>query len=513
MAISRRQTLQGIMMGAYLSENTSAFAGTDRLAGPPVPTALYAAHSICRTPGQTDIVVMRERDAAVRTFGFTARGLRDTPGIAAFLGDGAGRVLCMADQMGKSSLRPPPGASGPLIRADVVTRGVPGLLFDNSGAFQGNPPALHQGYHATALAMAGCAFTLQAGFSIVAAMRLGNVASVAAGSLWTFGAQGSMPFATMAGHANPDRPPDQACDLTLLLEGASVDLGLSPPSTPSVLGLSFNHALTTALCRDQVSLHSALTPPPVTWGDLLLGTTQPGAGAGWQLDGLAVFDHSLTPDAMRAWGVELAGGPPPVPRGTIVLDGSSVEAGVGSTALRSESRLYEAAFPDYEIDNVAVGGATIAARLQALPSTLQFLIGRPGPQILLTGAGANTLSLGVAADVAYAQTRDYVQLVRQVVPGVRIGLTTITPVRVALLMGRGAAYAAYNTLVRQNTAGADFISDRAADPIMGNPAHFDPIDPVVSLDGGHPTDFGHRRLADIDIAAIRSVLPPSSTRG
>lgn len=91
-------------------------------------------------------------------------------------------------------------------------------------------------------------------------------------------------------------------------------------------------------------------------------------------------------------------------------------------------------------------------------------------------------------------------------PGLLVGLATLIPNGGAIDVGRGAAFTPYNALVRANAAGADFVSDRAADPVMGDPARFRPVDPAVSRDGAHPTDAGTARLAVIDAAAIRAAL-------
>lgn len=500
MRLTRRSALVGGLAGApALRTRARAFR-------PERPVALYASRRLLPTATGPDITLQRAQDMTIRAFDFDAHGRRDSAAIRRFLNNSAGRVIAVTDQTGHFPLHPPDGTLGPLLCPEVTTQGLPGLLFDNSGAFQGNPPALHQPYHATALMAQGPGAACRDGVTIIAALRLGNVVSIAGGALWSVETGGQSAMVVRAGSLGPGYPLRQACDLSVLNAAGSVDLALAPPSTPSVIGLGLDRTGRSVLARNTMRRGPPIPLPLAGWADLLLGTRIAGAGSGWQLDAVALFDHRLPDDAMQEWSARLGGRLPVPRRGTLVLDGSSVEAGMGSTCLQNETRLYEAAFPGWEINNVAVGGASIADRLAALPATLRFLRNGAGVRVLLSGAGANTLAVGVAPDVAYAQSRAYIRDARAAVPGIRIGLTTIIPNRVGLLLGRGAAFAAYNRLVRANGAGADFIADRASDTIMGDPGRYEPIDPRISLDGGHPTAFGHRRLAAIDCAAIRTVL-------
>lgn len=475
------------------------------------PRLLFGSRCLAgAAAGQPELAIRRLSDGLTRPFGFadapaSGAGCRDMAAIAGFLGAGAGRVERVRDQAGGVWLEPVAGTLGPMLLAEQTTDGLAGLLFDNGGAFEGAPDLAARAHHAVTLQARLPALDPARGLSILAALRLGNVASSAPAELLRFSGGPSPPLSLIAGRVDPAREEVAADDLSLF-GAVSLDLGPAPPSTPSVFGLSLRDGMASVLMRGVLTTLPVAVPPGSRFERLCLGSAEAGAGAGMQLDAFALFDEALDVQALQAAAAWL--GPRTVPgeRGILVLDGSSIEAGMGSSGLRNQTRLYETALPGIEIVNVAVGGATIADRLAALPGTLRVLAQAPGPHILLCGAGANTLLGGETPELAHAQICAYVALARRAMPGVRIGLVTLTPAAAALAGGFGDRFDIYNALLRADAAGADFLSDRAADPVMGDPARYWPIDPAVSRDGGHPTDAGHRRLAAIDIAAMQRIL-------
>lgn len=475
-------------------------------AEPAQPVAGYGTVPPAPKPGTArDLVVARLRDGARRTFALDANGARDTVAIAHFLGAGPGRVARVFDRFGTHDLVPRAGTLGPMILAAIGTDGTPGLLFDNDGAFEGDVAAVGRPPYAVSLAATGLRLDPSSGFTLIARLRLGNVVSIAGGQLLQLGERTPQAMALLAGWADPTRPDALADDLTLL-QARNTDLSPPPPSTPSVVALAVDRAGLSVLSRGRFAAASVGVQEAAPWTDLLLGTTQAGAGAGFELDGLLLFDRRLSDAEILAWATRLAPGASPGRSGTLVLDGSSVEAGVGSTGLRNQTRLYEKGLPGFEIDNVAVGGALTLDRIRALPATLRLLRDRPGVSILLCAVGANSLATGVPAEEAYAQIARYVRDAHRAIPRLKVGLATLIPNGGAIDLGRGAAFDAYNRLVRENRARADFIVDRAADPVMGDPHRYRPIDPTISADGAHPTDLGHARLAAIDLAAFRKLL-------
>lgn len=67
----------------------------------------------------------------------------------------------------------------------------------------------------------------------------------------------------------------------------------------------------------------------------------------------------------------------------------------------------------------------------------------------------------------------------------------------------------YNNKVRANTAGADYIMDLAAHPVMGDAAN-NTSNTTYYYDGVHPTDVGQDQLAPTYAAAVQAVLAGNS---
>lgn len=460
-----------------------------------------------------DLAIRRDLDGLTRVFVFDRAGRRDAAAIAAFLHGTTGRVSRVFDQVGGHDLVVPPGAVGPLVDPRSTTAGLPGLLFDNGGAFEGNPAADGRPYRAVALRATGLDLDPAKGVALVAGLRLGNVASIAAAPLLAIDSNGKPPLVLLAGHPAPGRRGGD--DRMSVAAWTLAPLGLPPPSTPSVLALTTDAAGIRMLCDGRLGTAAIPTGGRREDGDLLLGSTLAGGGAGWELDTLAVHARPLSPAALAAAAARARPtGPQATGVPTIVLDGDSIDAGVGSVALRNLTRLYESRLPTARIFNVAVGGATMADRLDALPGTLELLRHRDGPTLLLGAAGANSLARGVPATEAYREASAYVAAAHASLPGLHVGLATLIPMGTAIDAGREEAFATFNRLVKANAAHADFIADRASDRVMGDPAT---IRPVLlrrfSTDGVHPSEEGYERLARIDAEALAAAIaPPRLTR-
>lgn len=127
-------------------------------------------------------------------------------------------------------------------------------------------------------------------------------------------------------------------------------------------------------------------------------------------------------------------------------------------------------------------------------------------RILYSEIGGNDIAAngGVAgyATTLYAAYSSYITAARAA------GFTKIV-LRTILPRAQGTQnnieLAAFNNLIRANSAGADAISDVAAHPIMGNAAN---IGNLVYYQGDnvHPTSAGNELIAPIDAAAINSVM-------
>jgi lysophospholipase L1-like esterase len=479
--------------------------GRPRADGVPHPVLVYADRIVSRDVNASgDIVIERERDGARRRFDFLPDGNRDRDAMARFLGRSPGRAVRVYDQAGQRDLTVPTPARGPII--DTGDGGGAGLMFDNGGAFQGNPTAYGRPYYAVALKAETPPLDLAHGVTLVLRLRVAHEASITGGELLSLGHDRPFELVLFAGDPDPKRDPASALDMTMA-NARFTPLAPPLPSTIETFALAVDAHGFTAGTEGRLRSVDRNVAGNVAWHDLLLGTTAPGAGEGWELLSMMLFDRRLTDEqlttAMRTASTAKHGNPGP----TIVLDGSSVEAGVGSIGLRNLTRLYERAFPDATIYNVAVGGATSADRVAALPSTLNIFGHEEGRGVLICGAGANSLARGVSAADVHRDMEKYVSIARSRVPGLLIGVSTIIPLAIGFETGSGPQFRLYNDLLRRDRAGADFLIDRAADPIMGDPKTIVPIvDRRYSTDGAHPTELGYRRLVAIDTTAIRDAL-------
>ncbi|MBE7210755.1 MAG: hypothetical protein INR65_07025 [Gluconacetobacter diazotrophicus] len=490
-------------------------AGPDPL---PSPMAGYAFRLLApghAAPGSVpDLLLRRIADGRLRRFAFRSDNTRDIPAIAALLGNGTGRVERVFDQFGSHrDLVPLPNTRGPLVLADPTAP--PGLRFDDAGAFEGVHAPVGDPYWAVSLSAAVPPLDLSRCVSMVAALRLGNVASVSGAPILSLRAPSDpYPLVLDAGSPDPARPEAQADDL-FLFHGRTFRLSPPPASTPSLLAVAVDGAGFSVLSdagsapapAAPVSRRTVPLPTNRTWNTLVLGTDRPGAG--FELFGLLLFDRRLFDAALSAWAARLR------PLAAPAASRLPRHPGAGRQQRRGRRRQHRAAQPVPPLRGVPARHGdprrrrrrrphrrtppcparhAVAAGRRLYPSRpavrhrRQFVRHRPVP-----GRGLRP----VAAHVREAHAA---------VPGLLVGLATLIPNGGAIDVGRGAAFAPYNALVRANAAGADFVSDRAADPAMGDPARFRPVDPAVSRDGAHPTDAGTARLAVIDAAAIRAAL-------
>lgn len=123
--------------------------------------------------------------------------------------------------------------------------------------------------------------------------------------------------------------------------------------------------------------------------------------------------------------------------------------------------------------------------------------------ILLIELGTNDLGTDQSsATDLYSTATAYIAWAKSA--GFYVALITILPRSLAWTPAQETQRLSYNTLVRQNAAGADAIVDWAADPLMG-----DGVNPTTSpyyADGLHPTVLGQNELATLDAAALKPLL-------
>ena len=468
------------------------------------PVAVYGPAT--GYPHMTDLTIKRLADGSQLTFRLTGDGSRDTAAIDRFLVGGWGRVVRLFDHVAHHDLIPVAGTVGPMVVPGIDVGSDIGLRFDNDGAFEGNPTALGKPLYAVSLGTAGVSLDVRHGMTVIATARLGNIVSTAVPEMLCFGCRLPYPLLLLAGDGDPALPRHTADDVAIL-HGRSYPAAPPLASTPDIVAVAFDSHGVDGLAGGAARTSTVTISSGEHFSDMMLGTVTPGGGAGWEFARLEVYDRRLSRAELLGARTRLEAQVPSGNRGTLVLDGSSVEAGMGSTGMNNLTRLYEHGLSGIVIYNVAIGGAKTSDRLLALPATLGLFPDDGRPAVLLCGIGANSLGSGVSASAAYAQLTAYVALAHRSRTGLLVGVTTLIPNGPAIDYGYGDQFGIYNRLVAGNQAGADFVVDRAADKIMGDPSRYRPSpDQAISADGAHPTDAGTSILAKIDLTALRRVL-------
>lgn len=125
--------------------------------------------------------------------------------------------------------------------------------------------------------------------------------------------------------------------------------------------------------------------------------------------------------------------------------------------------------------------------------------------MLVISLGTNDIAVGTSASAIYASLSSLVAKARTTGYS-DVGVATILPRANTTLAGGGSAQEtvrlALNTLIRANTAGADFIIDVGADPVMG--AYANVSDATLYVGSLHPTARGQAYLARVYAAAINA---------
>ena len=163
--------------------------------------------------------------------------------------------------------------------------------------------------------------------------------------------------------------------------------------------------------------------------------------------------------------------------------------------------------------NLGVAGRT-QAQCFATRAAREGALVEPGKlNLALVDAGINDLGAGAGgADLYAGRTRPYLAALRAM--GFRVGLATLLPQTSGNYPTDNATIErerlAYNAAVRADAGGADFLVDRAADPVMGrypdSCADATLYSASVGGAGLHPTTLGYAHLAPVYAAAINAAL-------
>ncbi len=163
--------------------------------------------------------------------------------------------------------------------------------------------------------------------------------------------------------------------------------------------------------------------------------------------------------------------------------------------------------------NLGIAGRT-QAQCFATRTAREGALFEPGKvNLALIDAGINDLGAGArGADLCANTTRPYLAALRAM--GFRVGLATLLPQTSGRYPTGDATIEqerlAYNAAARGDSAGADFLVDRAASPVMGRyPASCADAALYSATVGGaglHPTTLGYALLAPIYADAINAAI-------
>jgi lysophospholipase L1-like esterase len=187
----------------------------------------------------------------------------------------------------------------------------------------------------------------------------------------------------------------------------------------------------------------------------------------------------------------------------LVLDGDSISVGAGaSLGNRLDSRLVAALGSDVRSHNVAVGGRPVSDCLRLYPQLVSPLFDATTPlNVIVFHAGDNDISLGHDATQTYVAFAAYVAAAHwqgwKVVVSTELRRRDFSPTQESELVG-------YNSMLRQNKAGADAVVDFDTDRRMTDMAYRDDPD-VFSHDGIHPSNGGYALLANMLAPAVKRV--------
>ncbi|HMK89334.1 MAG TPA: GDSL-type esterase/lipase family protein [Methylocystis sp.] len=187
----------------------------------------------------------------------------------------------------------------------------------------------------------------------------------------------------------------------------------------------------------------------------------------------------------------------------LVFDGDSIAVGLGAPpghglAEQTVACLGLAVSPRV----VGRSGSPISERLSLYDLNIAPLVKKGAHNVIVFHAGDNDIALGSTSPAAYAALVDYVR--RAHAQGWKIVVSTELQ-RFDFPEERRAELGALNELIRTNAAGADVVSDYAADPILGGPQNRkNPI--YYAPDGIHPVANGYAILARMTASAVARAL-------
>lgn len=188
----------------------------------------------------------------------------------------------------------------------------------------------------------------------------------------------------------------------------------------------------------------------------------------------------------------------------VVFDGDSIMEGSGSTLL--QNMVNQLGLPQsVEVFNTAVHGQSLSTIHSGRVARFASLYTTSRPCVFFVQAGINDIGNGISGANLYANsTVPLVAYLRGL--GYKVVVCTLLPFAGSTnwSSAKEAERVAYNSLVVENTAGAEVVLNLASDPIMG--ASNAPADTNLYADRLHPANAGYARLATLYKPAIDTAI-------
>lgn len=423
------------------------------------PLAVYGAKRLVSGYAGDLFTLRRSSDSATQAF--AAKLGSDRPDYAAIASWGGASTLfvtSLSDQTGggKHAVQAT-AANQPLFDLAIALAGASPIVFDGDNA----PVSVRKSMEATGFSQNRQNITMLAAIAPQTSVHTNGICEFTDDALTT--------SLSLYGHTTSGTSGLTISDGTTNLRPGA----LFARAQPSVVGLTSDAANTRLFARETNATAAALTSATLT--KIALGTHFSNVvyNGCFDLWGFAAYPALSVADAQAVRDVLTSSFSIPTTfTSRIVFDGDSITAGsfTGNRNLTHYLRPLLDGTP--EIFNLGVGGRTLAqldgvSSKARVTSLFTSAYGAGKCLCVMGSGGTNDIFVsGTTAAALYPILTSYVATIRAA--GLVLGGVTLLPrTDAGATAPRLAERAAYNPMVVANAAGADFIVDAAADPVMG----------------------------------------------
>lgn len=282
-----------------------------------------------------------------------------------------------------------------------------------------------------------------------------------------------------------------------------------PRSMPSVMGFSSGAA---GVCRSYVreTVTTIVTPTSgAVDGAITIGTASDGLrGDVWAFVLFATAQTIIQSQAVVAeltarFSIPTTFGRRWIETGDSIVDGYQTENCLNQQWVMAGSGLIPV---DTELFNFAVAGRSTATE-NSIKSLYAGLCGSGIPTAVITNIGTNDMKATnptTAADSTYAVLANIPPAVQGA--GGKFACRTLLPRSASGSGGNQTWWDRFNADIRANSALADLVIDRQANPTLGPNTAGVTGDTALYKDGLHPTESSNAILAAYEAAAINGLL-------